>query len=100
MYSHAEVIRTKEFQLRYKPKHNKENYKTAVVISKKVAKLAVVRNRIRRRIFEWIRLNIPEDYKYDIMITVFDAELATVPSDQINALLEKAFSKIKSPDVT
>lgn len=100
MYSNAEVIRTKEIQLRYKPKHNNKNYKTAVVVSKKVAKLAVVRNRIRRRIFEWIRLNIPEDYNYDIMVTVFDAELATVPSEQISALLEKTFSKVKNIDAT
>ena len=97
MYSHAEIIRAKEIQLRYKPKHNKENYKTAVVVSKKVAKLAVVRNRIRRRIFEWIRLNIPEDYNYDIMITVFEAGLATTPPNQISTLLEKTFSKVKNP---
>lgn len=96
MYSHAKVIRTKEFQLRYKPKHNKDNYKTAVVVSKKVAKLAVVRNRIRRRIFEWIRLNTPEDYSYDIMITIFDEGLSTAPSQQVNELLEKAFSKVNS----
>src|SRR5689334_5514559 len=32
--------------------------KFAVVVSKKVSKSAVVRNRIRRRTFEWIRINI------------------------------------------
>ncbi|MEI7632583.1 MAG: ribonuclease P protein component [bacterium] len=34
----------------------KKNYRVAVVVSKKVHKSAVVRNRIRRRIYEQVRL--------------------------------------------
>lgn len=88
-------MRAKELQIRYKTKHAGTDFKVAVVVSKKTSKQAVVRNKIRRRIYEWIRLNLPKDYKYDIMVTVFAHELAAVPSEQISKLLESNFEKIK-----
>lgn len=50
----------------------------AVVVSRKVNKSAVVRNRIRRRIFEIVRTQPPAKLAgYDLVFTVFSDELAT-----------------------
>ena len=49
----------------------------AVVVSKKVSKSAVVRNRIRRRLFEIVRHELSSlPSSIDVVISVFSAELA------------------------
>lgn len=70
-----------------------DNYKCAVVVSKKTAKHAVVRNRIRRRIYEWVRTTLPKDFPCDIMISVFSEEFASMPYKSLSEKLEKAISK-------
>lgn len=73
------------------------DYRLAVIVSKKVSKSAVVRNRIRRRIYEAVRiLKKASDapWNVDMSITVYDERLASVPSadlqDGVKRLLEKA----------
>ncbi len=67
----------------------------AVVVSKKVDKSAVVRNRIRRRIYEIIRLH-PEhsNFRHEMVVTVYQQEAATLPHAELEAevhdLLKKA----------
>ncbi|HMT18611.1 MAG TPA: ribonuclease P protein component [Candidatus Saccharibacteria bacterium] len=57
-------------------------YRLAVVVSKKIANKAVVRNRIRRRTYEIIRtqLNL-EDKHIDIILYAKTAEIAFVEVD-------------------
>lgn len=51
----------------------------AVVVSRKVHKSAVVRNRIRRRIYEIVRLQEPNiTQAYDMIFTVFSDQVATM----------------------
>lgn len=71
----------------------KDQYRCAVVVSKKVHKSAVVRNRIRRRIYEVIRLNAPTDYEYDIVIVVKNPALANTPSQKLNDEVLKLLKK-------
>lgn len=75
--------------------NNRDQSRIAVVVSKKVDKRAVVRNRIRRRIYEIVRTEwntlLPG---HDVVITVFDPSLATIPAGETRAavidLLKKA----------
>ncbi len=55
----------------------------AVVVSKKVHKSAVRRNRIRRRIYEIVRTNIGEIPAYDMVLTVFHEQVADMPHDEL-----------------
>ena len=58
-YQKGKTIRTPKFSLVFAPnQHGKQRF--AVVISKKVIKSAVGRNRVRRRVYEAIRLNLAE----------------------------------------
>lgn len=59
-------------------------FRVAVVVSKKVAKSAVVRNRIRRRVYELVRTSRPEINKEaELIFTVYQVEAATMPASQL-----------------
>jgi ribonuclease P protein component len=87
VYRRGKSVRGQFMMLRYTPNPRRKNYRVAVVVSKKVHKSAVIRNRIRRRIFELVRQHsdkIPA--VYDLVFTVFDESVAAMPP----AELEKA----------
>ena len=76
------------------PKHPETH--VAVVVSKKVAKSAVVRNRIRRRIYEVIRVHLPElSQPAQLVFTVYQAEAATMPAEELAALLKDLLKHAK-----
>jgi ribonuclease P protein component len=75
---------------------NRPKFKAAVVVSRKVNKSAVARNRIRRRIYEVIRLqtkNITEPM--EVVVTVYQAEAESLKSNQLKAAVEDLFKKAK-----
>lgn len=66
----------------------------AVVVSKKVSKSAVTRNRIRRRIYEWLRLNLSQlDQEQLTVIFVHNEALAKMPHQSLVEQLQKIFKK-------
>jgi ribonuclease P protein component len=79
----------------------RKNYRLAVVVSKKVHKSAVVRNRIRRRLFAIVH-QYSDQIKpsMDIVVTVFNDSIATIPAAELEEnvvkLLERA-ELIKQP---
>jgi ribonuclease P protein component, eubacterial len=74
------TVRGQLLTLRYVRNNRQEVWRAAVVVGRKVNKSAVVRNRIRRRIYEIIRKNadlISEPY--DLLISVYGDEVARMP---------------------
>lgn len=58
--------------------------RVAVVVSKKVAKTAPRRNRIRRRLFETVRKQLPRiQLGNDLLFTVFSEELYVTPASEV-----------------
>jgi ribonuclease P protein component len=96
VYRTGKGVRAEFLSLRYL--HTKrDDYRLAVVVSKKVSKSAVVRNRIRRRIYEIVRVakkEASQPWPYDLVISVFDERLATMTASEIEqsvlGLLKKA----------
>lgn len=79
-------------------KPNDNSYKIAVVVSKKISKSAVVRNRIRRRVFEQVRIiakDRKEDLNLNIVITVYDEKVAKQPAEELRADLQKLIEKLE-----
>ncbi|GHU07623.1 hypothetical protein FACS189431_2490 [Alphaproteobacteria bacterium] len=69
---------------RYVPNKHRELPRFAVVVSKKVYKSAVKRNRIRRRIYEIIRSSIqPDSPAVDIAINVYAPEVLDLPAARL-----------------
>lgn len=83
--------------LRFAPSR-KPDYRLAIVVSRKVSKSAVVRNRIRRRIYEVVRLHKKEvgvDWPLDLVISVFDDRAAKVPHEELTASVLQLLKKAK-----
>lgn len=55
----------------------------AVVVSTKVSKVAPVRNRIRRRIYELARVHLVMEQPLDMAITVFADSVAQLPAGEL-----------------
>ena len=70
--------------LKYSKNSRRATYRAAVVVSRKVSKSAVVRNRIRRRIYEIIRAQ-SRDFTapYDLVLIIYSDQLATMPAAEI-----------------
>ena len=74
-YHKGKTIRTPKMSLVFN-ENSRGKQRFAVVISKKVIKTAVGRNRVRRRIYEAIRLQLPEfkDTK-DCIFVIYSKEI-------------------------
>ena len=76
------------------PKH--PTLKVAVVVSKKVSKSAVVRNRIRRRVFSQVQSVKPKLSKpAELVFTIYDARVALMPSDELAQEVTGLLSRAK-----
>ena len=95
IYQRGQTVRGPLLSLKYATRDSRRSYRAAVVVSRKVSKSAVVRNRIRRRIYELIRQQeaklVPGS---DLVFTAFSPDLAAIPDKQLEVsvigLLRKA----------
>jgi len=75
--------------------HKRKDYRMAVVVSKKTAKSAVVRNRIRRRLYEAVRVQETlNSQPYDVVFVVQNPDLATVGAQELSMQVQKALMNI------
>lgn len=66
----------------------------AVVVSRKVNKRAVVRNKIRRRIYELLRLKVKDKkLNSDIVIIIYGDQFATMPIGELSDILGDLLNK-------
>lgn len=105
LYQHGHVARQRSLTLRYRDNPDRIHSRATVIVAKKVAKAAVRRNRIRRRIYEVLRRHW-DDIKapVDFSITVFDTSLLVMPADEVEdmvlSLLREAGLLQHAPDIT
>ena len=84
VYSKGQVSRGQFFALKYLPNSRRKTYRAAVVVSRKVHKSAVVRNRIRRRIYELIRLSaLAEHAPIDLVCVVYSEHVASLSAAEL-----------------
>jgi ribonuclease P protein component len=95
VYANGKAVRSHYITIKAIKNPRRSKPRLSVVVSKKVLKSAVGRNRIRRRIYEYMRphlLALPE--VYDIVIIATSSELRDMPADELHAhlggLLEKS----------
>jgi ribonuclease P protein component len=78
VYRRGSTVRAPHLALRYARNTGATDYRVAVIVSRKVHKSAVARNRLRRRIYEIIRTGPEITEPVDMVLTVF--------SDQVSGL--------------
>lgn len=91
VYKYGETVRGRVISLKYTQNPRRKRSRISVVVSKKVLKSAVGRNRIRRRVYEVVREALPHIDKtpHDIAILVFSSEVLTMPHDELRALIHQ-----------
>jgi ribonuclease P protein component len=95
VYQNGQAFRSRSITIRAIQNNHRKNSRIAVIVSKKVLKSAVGRNRIRRRVYEYIRNQLPNfSGVFDIAIIVSSSELLTVTYNeiinQISQILDQA----------
>ncbi|MGF7229080.1 MAG: ribonuclease P protein component [Candidatus Saccharibacteria bacterium] len=84
VYQNGKVVRSSFGSLKYIRNSRRHEYRLAVVVSRKVNKSAVVRNRIRRRIYEYARQYEADIIEpYDIVYVVYSDQLATMDAEEL-----------------
>ncbi len=88
LYTRGKTVRNDQLSLRYIENNRRETWRLAIVVSKKVHKSAIVRNRIRRRLYEIIRLNQDKIIApYDIALIIFSPVVAEIEPEKLEKLI-------------
>lgn len=103
-HGHHSVMRVRGKSVRfahgrivYALNSRRTDYRVAVVVSKKVAKSAVTRNRIRRRLFEAIRVSKRlEGVNADVVVLVSDPGVKDVPATDLFMQIDRVCAQISA----
>lgn len=97
VYKNGLTVRGQFGSIKYVKNPHRKDYRMAVVVSRKVHKSAVVRNRIRRRIFEVVRKNESQMHEpYDMVFTAFNDQVATLDAAELQ---ERILVKMQEAEI-
>ncbi len=85
LHQNGQIIRTKNFSLKYITNPRRRFCRLGVIVSKKIDKRATCRNFIRRRIYN-ILYPLIKDFNdnYDLVIIVHNKEIAKINYDHLS----------------
>jgi ribonuclease P protein component len=84
VYKNGLAVRSRLMTMKSTANPHRPDSRLAVVVSKKVIKSAVKRNRIRRRVYEYLRQQLESTKpSHDIVIIVSSSELLTIPQKEL-----------------
>ena len=87
VYQHGKTVRSSKMSLVFCDNARKYT-RFAVVVSKKVEKSAVLRNRIRRRVYEIIRKNLDKIPKErDYIVVIFSRDVLNMKYMEVEKIL-------------
>lgn len=88
VYQRGQMVRGALVSLRFVRNDRQQVYRVAVVVSRKVSKSAVVRNRIRRRLYEIVRKNSQLiNGPYDLVFTIYGEEAALMSHTTLQKII-------------
>ena len=94
VYANGNSVRTQKIVVKFTRNPNRKDSRFAVVVSKKVLKSAVGRNRIRRRVYEIIRHEIPSfDGNFDVVVMIFHKSIKDIPHAELRQNLVDIFKE-------
>lgn len=94
VYKRGKTARSAALNLRYVQREPGRPYRVAIVVSRKVSKSAVVRNRIRRRVYAAVRSSDPDIRPgTDLVFTAFSDRLADLPHDDLRKMVTELLQK-------
>lgn len=95
VYKNGNAKRSRFFTVKTTPNKRRKTSRFAVVVSKKVHKSAVGRNRMRRRIYEIIRLQLPKmNTTNDVVVILSSSEIIAAESTDLTEQLTNLFKEL------
>lgn len=95
VYKNGQAVRCRLLTIKYIKNPHRKQSRAAVVISKKILKSAVGRNRIRRRIYEYIRVKMLDmAISHDIVFIISSSELLNMPYIEMISQLDQLFEQM------
>lgn len=97
VYRNGQAVRGRVFTVKYTKNPTRTQSRYAVVISKKIHKSAVSRNRVRRRIYEILRayndkhMHVP----HDVVVIISHPDALHMPAVDLQNMLVNALEKIQ-----
>jgi ribonuclease P protein component len=96
VYARGKSARGSAISLKYLQRDGDKPYRVAVVVSRKVSKSAVVRNRIRRRVYAQVReVSAALPTGLDLVFTVYSDQVAAMESDKLATALRDLLQKAR-----
>ena len=94
VYSNGISIRTQKITVKFAKNPHRKDSRFAVVVSKKVLKSAVGRNRIRRRVYEIIRHELPKiDGTFDVAVMIFHKSVKDISHEELKENIVNTFKE-------
>lgn len=94
VYKNGQAVRSRHLTVKYTRNKHRQHSRFAVVVSKKVHKSAVGRNRIRRRMYELIRHELTGmSLAYDVVVIVTSSDILTLPALELQQMIHHAFDQ-------
>jgi ribonuclease P protein component len=98
VYQRGQSLRGSLISLKFNQRGPGRPYRVAVVVSRKVSKSAVTRNRIRRRIYEAVRQTDKSIAPgTDLVFTVYDDQVAELPASELREAVDDLLQKTARP---
>lgn len=95
VYKNGDAKRSRFFTVKVTRNKRRSTSRFAVVVSKKVHKSAVKRNRMRRRVYEIIRSELPAIlHAHDVAIIVSSSEIVGAPIEEVSGQLRHLFTEV------
>jgi ribonuclease P protein component len=94
VYKNGQAVRSHLLTVKHINNPHRKHSRFSIVVSKKVHKSAVGRNKIRRRLYEVIRAELPTmQPASDIALIVFSDELMDMPFEELTETIRQLFSQ-------
>lgn len=88
VYGRGQTVRSGQLALKYALNPRRSTYRVAVVVGRKVSKSAVVRNRIRRRIYAVVGNHAGQlEGAHDLVFTVFSEQIKELAPNRLDELV-------------
>ena len=101
VYTKGKTVRLPAIGLRYMQNDRRRTFRVAVVIGKAISKSAVVRNRIRRRIYEIVRRSAPAiNRPHDLVFTIYKPGIEKLPPIELNSIVTQLLLQANITDET
>ena len=94
LFKNGQAVRSRHITIKYIANSQRKHSRFSVVVSKKVHKSAVGRNRMRRRLYEILRHEIPAlSATYDVALIITNSEVMAMEHTDLARSVTELFTQ-------